>query len=270
MLLDIDYNSIQGEVAGAGLYETLPAPPPLNRWVQSFWQLDVPHGQFLYHSVPDNCVDWIINLRNFNDNFLIPPFLSSNLFHLNGPVSFYGIRFRVLGHKGLIHTPLGEWGALDSVLAVDLLPADLVYHVFEPMEKARSFSERCTAITAVLLARIKLADIDPRLARYIRYCCKNLGTNLDLSDRQCAEFGVSSRQLRRLAKEHLGMMPKDFARVCRFQHVLKALYTPQPHNAWLEHYYDQPHFIREFKRLSGLTPSQFVKMSVLYNPKPEG
>lgn len=265
MLLDVDYNPIQGQVAGDGEYKTLQPPQPLNRWVQSYWQLNVPKGQFLYHSVPDNCVDWIINLNCFDDNFLIPPFLSANLFHIDGPVSFFGIRFRIMGHKGLIAIPLGEWGTTGSVKAVDLLPSELVCSVFESFEKAKCFDERCHNLSVVMLSTIKFADVDPRLARYIRYCYKNVSSHLDLSDHQCAEFGVSARQLRRLTKQHLGLLPKDFAKVLRFQHVLQAINAPNHNNEWLEHYYDQPHFVRECKRLSGLTPTQFKKMSVLYN-----
>ncbi len=116
-----------------------------------------------------------------------------------------------------------------------------------------------------LLSNVKCAEVDTRLARYIRYCHKNTGSHLDLSDKQCAEFGVSARQLRRLTKQHLGLLPKDFARVLRFQRVVNAIHVAQPDTVWLDYYYDQPHFIREFKRMSGLTPTQFKNLSVLYN-----
>ena len=261
----LDYNPIQGKVADVRAYKTRQPLPPLNRWVQSFWQLTVPKGQFQYHSVPDNCVDWIVNLDRFDDNFLIPPFLTSTLFHIDGPASFFGIRFRILGHKGLISVPLGEWGEAGSVKTEDLLSSDTVYSVFEVIDKVKGFDKRCNSLSAIILSAITVADIDPRLARYIRYCYKNVSSKRDLSDSQSSEFGVSSRQLRRLAKQHVGLLPKDFRKVLRFQSALKAMNAPQPNKAYLDHYYDQPHFVREFKRLSGVTPTQFRKMSVLYN-----
>ena len=259
----LEYNPTQGKVADARAYKTRQPLPPLNRWVQSYWQLTVPKGQFQYHSVPDNCVDWIINLDCFDDNFLVPPFLSSTLFHINGPASFFGIRFRILGHNGLISLPLGEWGEAGSVKAEDLLSSDIVYSVFEVITHSESFDKRCNHLSAVVSAAMTFTNIDSRLARYIRYCCENVSSNLDLSDRRSSEFGISARQLRRLARLHLGLLPKDFGKVIRFQRTLKAIRAPQ-YKAYLDHYYDQSHFVREFKRLSGVTPTQFRKMSVLY------
>jgi len=265
MLLDVNYNPTQGHVTDGEAYKTLLPSAPLNLWVQSYWQLNVPKGPFSYHSVPDNCVDWIINLNSFDDNFVIPPFLSSTLFHLTGPASFFGIRFRILGHNGLISIPLGDWGLVDSVKARELLPIEVVCSVFESIGKVQRFEERCDDLSVTLLAKVKCVEVDSRLTNFIQYCHKNISSNFDLSDKQCAEFGVSARQLRRLTKQHLGLLPKDFAKVLRFQNTLTAMNATQHSTVWLDNYYDQPHFIREFKCLSGLTPTQFRSLSVLYN-----
>lgn len=261
----LDINPTQGKVHDDRAYKTRLPLPPLNRWVQSYWQLTVPTGLFQYHSVPDNCVDWIMNLDCFDNNFVIPPFLSSTVFNIDGPASLFGIRFRILGHKGLISLPIGEWGEAGSVSALELLPTDIVYSAFEVIDSAKSFEKRCNSMSAALLSAITFVDVDPRLARFIRYCADNANSNLGLSDSQSPNFGVSTRQLRRLTKHHLGLLPKDFSRILRFQSVLQAINASQHENVYLDHYYDQPHFVREFKRLSGVTPTRFKKMSVLYN-----
>jgi len=265
-MLDIDYHPSQGRVAHKNAYLTFLLSPPLSHWVQSFWQLNVPCGKFYYRSVPDNSVDWIINLNSPEDTFIVTPFSSSIVFELAGPVSYFGVRFRILGHQGLIPTPLGEWGALDAnTSTVEVLPNHILHAVYECIGKPLQFGERCRYLTTVLLSAVQYPDIDPRLARYIRYCHQNISSNISLSDDQCSRFGLSARQLRRLTQLHLGLSPREFSRVLRFQHTLQVMNIASYKAAWADHYYDQPHFIREFKRLSGLTPAEFKSLSVLYN-----
>jgi len=265
MELKIDFNPLQGHVDSEYGYKVFLPPAPVNRWVQSFWQLSVPSGGFSYHSIPDNSVDWIINTNRFEDSFIVPPFLSPTLFEMTEPASYFGIRFRLLGHQALISTPLGEWGLGDAVNSSDILPSHVIQAVFESIKNAERFRDRCNNVSIILLSIAKYSKIDPRLARYIRYYCENVASNINLSDKQCSEFGLSGRQLRRLSQLYLGLRPRDFARVLRFQKTVKSLSMGNNKTVWADHYYDQPHYIREFKRLSGLTPAKFVNSSVLYN-----
>ena len=203
MLLDLNYHPRQGRVEQSDAYQTFSPSPPLSHWVQTFWQLNVPDGHFCYRSMPDNSVDWIINLNDPEDNFIITPFSSSIVFELTGPVSFFGIRFRILGHQGLIAMPLGEWGSVEEDAgAAEVLPDPVQYAVYEALNisinKSIRFNERCQYLSAILLRSAKPHSIDSRLARYIRYCHHNIASNISLSDKQCSEFGLSARQLRRL------------------------------------------------------------------------
>lgn len=261
----LNYDPMQGNVTDHRAYQTRRPLPSLNQWVQSYWQLTVPNGRYHFHSVPDNCVDWIINLDCFEDNLLIPPFLSSTVFDIQGPACFFGIRFQILGHQGLISAPLGEWGQANNVQAKDLLAADIVDSVYQALVSTSCFETRCRELSTLLLASLTRCAVDPRLARYIHYCYNNGRSSLDLSDSRIAEFGVSARQLRRLSKQYFGLLPKDFGKVLKFQHALKAMTASQHNKRYLDLYYDQPHWVREFKRFSGVTPTQFQKMSVLYN-----
>jgi len=266
MLLDIDYQPCQGHVEQSGAYQTFFPPPPLSHWVQCFWQLNVPVGNFCYRSMPDNSVDWIININDPEKSFIITPFSSSIVFELTGPVSFFGVRFRILGYEGVISAPLGEWASVsDDAGAAEVLPDHVLYAAYESINKSTNFIERCKYMSTILLRTVKTPSIDLRLARYIRYCHNNINSNISLSDKQCSEFGLSSRQLRRLTQLHLGLTPRDFSRVFRFQHMLKILDMGGSNIAWAGHYYDQSHYIREFKSLSGLTPTEFRKLSALYN-----
>lgn len=266
MPLHIDYNPSQGRVSQTDAYLTYTPPPPLSHWVQSFWQLNVADGEHCYRSVPDNSVDWIINVDRPEDNFLVTPFLSSIVFDLQGPVSYFGVRFRLLGQQGLTPVALGEWGAPGhSVRASEMLPAGLPDAAVGCLGDHLDFGERCESLARLLLGVVREPRIDSRLVRFINYCRRNIASSIDLSDQRCGEFGVSARQLRRLCRLYLGLSPRNFARVLRFQCSLGAMVDGGYSGACPDHYYDQPHFVREFKRLSGLAPREFMNLSVLYN-----
>lgn len=265
MPINIDYNPIQGRVEKNSAYLSCVPLPPLSHWIQSFWQLNVPSGKYCYRSMPDNCVDLIININNPEDIFIITPFSSSMVFDLVGPVSYFGIRFRILGHEGLISTPIGEWCRDELLQVSNLLSGHVLHAIYHCIDKPIEFNKRCNEISKILLGAMRHPDIDSRLVRYIRFCHTNLSSQINISDKQCTEFGLSARQLRRLSKLYLGISPRGLARVFRFQYMLKIMNTTNSKAAWADHYYDQPHFIHEFKSLSGLTPSQFKSLSVLYN-----
>jgi AraC-like DNA-binding protein len=262
MFSDLNYHPIQGYVAYKNAYLTLAPPPPLSHWVESFWQLNVPTGKFSYRSMPDNSVDFIFNLNCPEDVIIVTPFSSSIIFEMAGPVSYFGIRFHILGHQGLINTPLGEWSVADGeTKTVEVLSEQLLDALYECSRIPNQFSTRCKHVTALLLSTVKYPDIDRRLTRYIRYCGQNISNGICLSDKQCSEFGLSARQLRRLAQLHLGLSPGEFARVMRFQHTLQVMNTANNKAVWANYYYDQPHFIREFKRFSGLTPTELLMVN---------
>ena len=266
MLMDINYQPMQGLVSQDNRYATYVPASPLSHWVQSFWQLNVPNGQHFYRSIPDNCVDVIINLNRWDDIFIVTPYTLPIAFELAGPESYFGIRFRVLGHQSIVAAPISEWQPENKdSKSGDVLPVDLLNRIYDCLELNLTFKQRCDYLTQALLSQVQQINPDPRLAKFVRYCCHHQGSNVDLTDKQCAQFGISARQLRRLSQLYLGVSPREFARVMRFQKVLRLMSNSSNTAPWLEHYYDQPHFIHEFKRLAGVNPSDFLKMSVLYN-----
>lgn len=74
-----------------------------------------------------------------------------------------------------------------------------------------------------------------------------------------ARVGLSVRQLERVFGEHVGLTPKVYLRILRFQQVLAALREGGRSTSWAElaishGYYDQSHFIGDFTRFVGVAP----------------
>ena len=74
-------------------------------------------------------------------------------------------------------------------------------------------------------------------------------------------LNLSGRSLERKFKRQVGITPKLFARVNRFQASLQQLknnsYSKLSDIAFSLEYADQSHFIREFKEFAGFTPKEF-------------
>lgn len=74
------------------------------------------------------------------------------------------------------------------------------------------------------------------------------------------QTGYSSRWLNRKFEERLGISPKNFASIARFQYYYRALISNASriltHKEFYHHYYDESHFIREFKRFTGMPPAK--------------
>ena len=78
-----------------------------------------------------------------------------------------------------------------------------------------------------------------------------------------SDFGLSQKQFNRRFKVFTGFSPKLYSRIIRFESVIKSHSNAQNLTdlAHLNNYYDQAHFIHEFKSFVGFTPKDFWKLS---------
>lgn len=76
------------------------------------------------------------------------------------------------------------------------------------------------------------------------------------------DLGVSERHLRRIFREAVGLSPKAFFKLTRFERALKAAMNGGDSNwsAIATHagYYDQAHMIADFRSITGATPREFL------------
>jgi AraC-like DNA-binding protein len=79
----------------------------------------------------------------------------------------------------------------------------------------------------------------------------------------CAEFGLTERALQRLVHRRLGLTPKWLIQRRRLQEAaerLRAHGTTLGDMAAVLGYADQPHFIRDFARVTSMTPGEFAAL----------
>jgi AraC-like DNA-binding protein len=80
-----------------------------------------------------------------------------------------------------------------------------------------------------------------------------------------AHLGYTRRYLDRLFQEHVGVSPKSLANILRFQEAYQGWMQHQSptffRDQWPVYYYDQSHFMKEFKRFTGFTTQQYTAIS---------
>lgn len=75
------------------------------------------------------------------------------------------------------------------------------------------------------------------------------------------DAGLSTRHFRRLFKKVTGVSPKLYSRIVRMEQMLQEFHR-NPDLKYLERvhgFYDQSHFIREFKRFTNTTPRNLIR-----------
>ena len=77
-----------------------------------------------------------------------------------------------------------------------------------------------------------------------------------------SKHGITPRYLHKLIYQHTGLSPSSFNKINRFQFSLKLIAKneqPLTSIAYRCGYFDQSHFIRDFKSFTGLTPSAYLE-----------
>lgn len=76
----------------------------------------------------------------------------------------------------------------------------------------------------------------------------------------CEQCEITERQLERYFKKYIGLSPKFYARLIRFSYIFQI--AQEKKLSWTEvglesGFYDQPHFIKNFKAFTGEDPSRY-------------
>jgi len=96
------------------------------------------------------------------------------------------------------------------------------------------------------------------------YCIKRINQRFGIiSVKELERYtGYSSRWLNIKFRQQLGISPKLYASIVRFKTLLMHIATSSENiiedKTYLDYYYDQAHFIRDFKRYSGVTPGKML------------
>ena len=173
-------------------------------------------------------------------------------------LQLFGIGLLPLGWAELIGVPASEL-ADDAVELAGVMPPAAVARLMDQLASARDNQSRCRVVCEFLMARLA-AHRDPagwftRLADDWLTATPNPQVDVLVE-----ASGMSSRSVERLTQRIYGAPPKLLARKYRALTAAVRLGMGEARD-WAEAagdaFYDQAHFIREFKAFTGMTPTRF-------------
>jgi AraC-type DNA-binding domain-containing proteins len=202
--------------------------------------------------VADGCIDIVVA---FDEKQIGFSGMSRTDFEyeIECPARYFGVRLM----PGAFHQLTG----LPASVAMDqFLPFEEVFMDFSEEEFfSLSFDEAKEYLKAYLVGKI-----NDQLPNEFTELFHGLAENLPASTKELWEgLYVSSRQCQRLFLKYYGLSPKMVLSIVRFQSCLQLLTVSKANSvevASLLGYYDQPHFIRDFKRNMGITPRELVRL----------
>ncbi|MFQ5525227.1 MAG: helix-turn-helix domain-containing protein [Thermoanaerobaculia bacterium] len=246
--------------------------PELRPFVRSVWSLETEAQASTIlpiRIVPDGVVELVFHYRapfamRFADgSFEIQPrsFAVSQIRRFveirpQGRGGFLAARFEPWGAQQFLSMPIGDLA--DGLVTAEDLWGTEGRDVEEWLELAPDEEQRVAKLEAFLLARLhehRKPDLQPLVREVWRR-----GGQVRVSE-FCEQVGVGERSLERAFTKALGLPPKSYARLCRFLCACRDLTaSATPSLTEIGHargYYDQAHFIGDFRAYSGMTPGEF-------------
>ena len=170
--------------------------------------------------------------------------------------TFFGVTLKPIAFKSLLGVPAGEF--LNSIVDLTLINKDFSL-LWEELAQKKSFDQR---VEVILNWAIKNSgnehDREIALSEFLTSPIEaNSVSNLS------AHYCYSSRQLNRKLVSLFGLSTESLIRYKRFINSIHRLHKEREALTGIgldSGYYDQAHFIREFKEFTGLTPGEYRKV----------
>jgi len=248
-------------------YREIRPSPQLRRYLSTFWLLEVdgsnpapqrvvPDGRselILNWAQPFEALTtggWVGQPRRFFAGQIDGPLLLRS----RGPVKILGIGFHPDGAAALFGSPMHELSGCFTPIA------DLSPRLERALNRALESPDPVPLLEAALISAIGETRVpDALVAEAVRRITRSLGAS-DIAA-LARDFGLSTRQFERRFQISVGLPPKRFAQIQRFNQVFRVLEDPSRN--WVDAalacgYYDQAHLIRDCQRFAGTTPARLT------------
>lgn len=253
----------------------IPAPP-LNTFIDYFYYID---GSMPYRRekvLPTGWLDFEVNLggaihiydasgskpiATCAESWWVGVWSSYGTVEWPLNVQLVGIHFKPGGAYPFLNFPLSELH--NQIVSANAIWGDFAAELYEQLNAATSAQTRLALFEQLLLTRLSET---PKGLNAVRYGVGEIArSNGALSIKALRDhMGISQNHLLTQFNRMVGISPKTLARLYRLKHTLHSIvptqavdWTQIAHQAG---YYDQAHFIKDFREFTGYSPTNYLRL----------
>jgi AraC-like DNA-binding protein len=255
-------------------YSSHQPAPPLADFISNFWHCDHVPFHPRVRILPSGTFELIVNLHEDEVRIYdsaqpgrfqrFPGIVVSGTYAAALDIdplqhaSVMGIHFRPGGAFPFLGPAVAELA--NSHLALEVLWGTPAIELRERLCSAATAQKRFQILEETLKARLQRSSEHPAVSLALDiFGPAGIGDSVRAVAKR---VGLSERRFIQVFRAQVGLTPKLFCRVLRFQHVRKAVNQAATLN-WSQvalccGYYDQSHLIHDFQEFSGLSPTDYL------------
>lgn len=179
---------------------------------------------------------------------------------LAGKSVMLGIRFHPFGAALFLNDDVSLLN--DQVVDLRSVMGTTLDELYHQLQEAPNITGKVKLLETFLQNRLALFEKRKDKSTLVKMVMNELTRDdfFDNIDNVASRYGITSRYLQKIFLQYTGLTPKLFSKINRFQKSLVLIGKSDlslTSIAYQSGYFDQSHFIREFKLFTGNTPSRF-------------
>ncbi len=257
-------------------YETFTPHPNLDTIVKCHWILEVPVniGAPKQRIIPDGCIEMCFilgdDVKRFTSEseYIIQPramvfgqITQPYYVQPTGYVNTFAVRFYPYGFANFITKPIHELADKETPLS-SLFEENSVRKLEQTIFEATSTKSRIEAIEGFLLDKLTDPSVIDNIVKSTIETLTSTKGSAPITSILAKDLS-KRRNLERKFLKQVGISPKQLGKIIRLQAALKLILSNQGEKkltqvAYESEYYDQAHFIKDFKEFTGTNPKEYL------------
>ncbi|OBZ11327.1 helix-turn-helix domain-containing protein [Bacillus sp. FJAT-26390] len=237
---------------------------PLRRFIKHYWVVSwnlEGEPPYLQDVVPNPCVNMVMEDHRSGIYGVASRMYTKKI---EGKGQVFGVKFQPGGFYPFVLSPLSS--LTDQALSVEAVFGTDAARYEQELHSTTDIARKIALTEALFLSCLPKND---DAITHINQIITRIQEDRELTkvEQICELFAINKRKLQRLFNQYVGISPKWVIKLYRLQNAAEAIDSGSHHDPLKLSadlgYYDQSHFIKDFKSIIGKTPDVYAKPAAL-------